>query len=266
MFTFNFTFHVPNPFSMSTLTSVANAATDAFNSVATDIREDPELLNYMVAGGPGGVAGGFGYDSNRLVKSPPPPTSHSSHTSPKSKGLRGPQNGRAFGLGLANPRVQHQKRYLPGHERNQGGFQGSTSGFVNVNPPPGSGTPRFPTQAYPQPSPFSSSNLNSDVHGLAQGVRNQLHPLPTSRKRGWVPALSEPSHASTNDDFTTGFFDTTPKYCNVDQMGGVVSQPGFGHYGRGASEVGLGMGDRRKWDDDDDDDESENAMEAGEST
>ena len=32
----------------------ANATTDAFNSVAANIRDDPELLNYMVAGmGPG---------------------------------------------------------------------------------------------------------------------------------------------------------------------------------------------------------------------
>ena len=263
MFTFNFTFHVPNPFSMSTLTSVANAATDAFNSVATDIREDPELLNYMVAGlGPEGVAGGFGYDSNRLVKNPPSASaSFSSPTSPKSKGLRSSQNGRGFGLGLTNPHVQHQTRYLPGHGQNRGGFQGSTSGFVSVNPPPGSGTPRFPTQPYSQPNSYS--NPNPDIHGLAQGVRNQLYPLPASRKRGWIPALSEPSYASTNEDFTTEFLDA-PKYCNVDQMGGVISQPGSGYDGRGTSGMGSGVGDRRKWDDGDDD-ESENAMEAGES-
>ena len=261
MFTFNFTFHVPNPFSMSTLTSVASAATDAFNSVATDIREDPELLNYMVAGlGPGGVAGGFGYDSNRLVKPPSPPTSVSSPVSPKSKGLK---SRHPVGLGLANPHAQNRKRYLQGHERNHADIQaqGSTSGFVNINPLPGSGTPRFPVQAYSQ----SSSYLDSDIRGFGQGVRNQLHPLPESRKRGWVPASSEPSYASTNEDFTTGFFDP-PKCYDVNEMGGVDFKPGFGYDGRGMmSGMGSsGVGDRRKWDDGDED-ESENAMEAGES-
>ena len=61
-------------------------------------------------------------------------------------------------------------------------------------------------------------------HELAQEVRNQLYPLPVLRKGGWVPALSEPSHGST-DDFTTGFFDTTSKYCNADQTGGAVPRP-----------------------------------------
>jgi len=259
MFTFNFTFHVPNPFSMSALTSVASAATDAFNSVATDIREDPELLNYMVAGlGPGGVANGFGYDSNRLVKSSPAPsTSVSSPTSPKSKASKASQNRHTVGLGLANPQVQNRKRYLQSHERNHAGFQGSTSGFVNFNPPPGSGTPRFPTQAYSQ----SSSYSNPGVHGLGQGIRNQLHhPLPASRKRGWVPVLPEPSYTFTNEDFTTGSSDTL-EYCNVDEMGGATSNPGFGHDGRGSNEMESGVGDRRKWGEDG----NENAMEAGES-
>ena len=251
MFTFNFTFHVPNPFSMSALTSVASAATDAFNSVATDIRDDPELLNYMVAGlGPGGVASGFGYDSNRLVKPPPSSsTSTSSRTSPKSKGLRDSQNRLPAGLGFANPRAhaQNRQRYLPGHERNHADFRGSTSGFVNINPPPGPGIPRFPIQAYSQ----SSSYSNPDIHGLGQEMRNQFSPLPTSRKRGWVPALSEPSYASTNEEFTTGFVDT-PKYCNANDMGGVAStsKPGFG--------------DARMWSDGDEV-ESEDAMEGGES-
>ena len=251
MFTFNFTFHVPNPFSMSTLTSVASAATDAFGSVATDIREDPELLNYMVAGlGPGGVAGGFGYDSHRLV------SSSTSHSPPTSKALKSPRNKRAFGQGLANPHTQHGRRCSQGHERGQGG---STSGFVDVaGPPPGSGTPLFPTRAYSQ----SSSELG--VRGLGQGVRNQLYPLPESRKRGWVPALSEPSYASTNEDFTTGFFDA-PKYCDVDQMGGVTSRPCFGPDGCGVSGMGSGVGDRGRWRDDGDEEESEDAMEAGES-
>ena len=254
MFTFNFTFHVPNPFSMSALTTVANVATDAFNSVATDIREDPELLNYMVAGlGPGGVAGGFGYDSNRLVKPPPHSTSsasRSSPASPKSRGLKGSQNRQVFGPGLANP---PRKRHSQGHERNQGDFRGSTSGFVNINPPPGSGTPIFPTQIYSQ----SSSYVNPSVgaHGFGQGTRNRVYPLSASRKRGWVPALSEPSYASTNEDFTTGFLDA-PKYRNVDQMEGVDSQSGCG--------MGSGAGDhRRKWDDEYEE-ESESAMEAGE--
>ena len=260
MFTFNFTFHVPNPFSMSTLTSVANAATDAFNSVATDIREDPELLNYMVAGlGPGGVAGGFGYDSNKLVNPPPSSsTTHSSPTGPKPKGLKSPQN--RHGL-TNNPHALHRKRYSQGRERNQGGFhlRGSTSGFVKVNSPPGSGTPMFPTQVYSQSS--------SDAYaGFGQGVRNQLYPLPASRKRGWVPALSEPSYASTNEDFTTGSFHT-PKYYDGNEMGGVASHPAVGHDERGMGGMGLGLGsgDRRKWDDGEDEGESsENAMEAGE--
>ena len=268
MFTFNFTFHVPNPFSMTTLTSVANAATDAFNSVATDIREDPELLNYMVAGlGPGGVAGGFGYDPNRLVKSPPSSsTPRSSHTSPKSKGPKSPQNRHAVGLGLANPHAQNRRRYLPNHERNRASdFQsrGSTSGFVLVNPPPpGSGTPEFPTQAsYSQ----YSSYLDSVMHRPGQGVpvnTRFLHPLPESRKRGWVPPSSEPSYASTNEDFTTGFFDT-PKYSDVNEMGGVSSSiPAFGLDGRGSSRVVSGVGDRRKRDEGND---GEDAMDdAGE--
>lgn len=262
MFTFNFTFHVPNPFSISTLTSVANAATDAFNSVATDIREDPELLNYMVAGmGPEGVAGGFGYDSNRLVKRPPPSpfTSSSSSTSPKSKGS---QNRHTVGLGLANPHAQDRNRHLPGRERNRADFQGSTSGFVNLNPPPGSGTPRFPaTQAYSQSGSYS--NLNA--HRLGQGMRNQLYcnPLPASRKRGWVPALSEPTSCpSTDEDFATGSFGT-PKHCDVNDMEGIASSSDFGHDTRRMSGMGSGVGDRRKWDEDGE--ESENAMEAGES-
>ena len=250
MFTFNFTFHVPNPFSMSTLTSVANAATDAFSSVATDIREDPELLNYMVAGfGPEGVAGGF--DSNRLVKSPPFASSSSSPTSPKSKGLKGARNRHAVGLGLANLHAQNRKRYSPGQERD---LQGSTSGFVNANPSHGSGTPMFPTQAYSQ---FSSCS-DFGVHGLGQEARSQLHqPFPASRKRGWVPAPSEST--TTNDDFTTGSFDA-PKHPNdVNDMGSVASMQGFDYDGCG---MGSGVGDRRKWDDGDED---ENAMEAGES-
>ena len=255
MFTFNFTFHVPNPFSMSALTSVANAATDAFNSVATDIREDPELLNYMVAGlGPGGVAGGFGYDSNKLLNPPPSSsTTHSSPTGQKPKGLKSPQNRRGF---ANNPHAQHRKRYSLGRERNQGDFhlRGSTSGFVKVNSPPGSGTPMFPTQVY--------SQSNSDVYGFGQGVRNQLYPLPASRKRGWVPALSEPSYASTNEDFTTGSFHT-PKYYDGNEMGGVASHPAFDRDGRGMGGTGS-VGDRGKWDDGDDEGESENAMEAGE--
>ena len=274
MFTFNFTFHVPNPFSMSTLTSVANVATDAFNSVATDIREDPDLLNYMVAGlGPGGVAGGFGYDYNRLIKSPPPSssTSHSSHTSPKSKGLKSPRNRHTVGLGLANPHAQHRKRYsMSGrNERHRGDFQhlGPTtqanSGFVFVNPsPPGSGTPKFPTQPshYSQYGSYLDSVMNLDGNGPGQGplLRNRLnHPLPESRKRGWVPSSSEPSYASTNEDFTTGFFDT-PKYSDVDvnEMGGFSSRTC-----RVAS--GSGVGDRRKRDDGNDD-ESGDAVDAGE--
>lgn len=264
MFTFNFTFHVPNPFSMSTLTSVANAATDAFNSVATDIRDDPDLLNYMVAGlGPGGVAGGFGYDYNRLIKSPPPSssTSHSSHTSPKSKGLKSPRNKHTVGLGLANPHAQTRKRYMPGrNERHRGDFQhpGSTtsanSGFVFVNPtPPGSGTPKFPTQPshYSQYGSYLDSVMNLDGNGPGQGLPASTrlnHPWPESRKRGWVPASSEPSYASTNEDFTTGFFDT-PKYSDVDvdEMGGVNSRTVFGGGGRVAS--ASGVGDRRKRDD-----------------
>ena len=250
MFTFNFTFHVPNPFSMSALTSVASAATDAFTSVATDIRDDPELLNYMVAGfGPGGVANGFGYDSNRLVKSPP---SSSSSTSPnKSKGFKGSQNRHTVG----------RNRYFPAHERNHAESRGSTSGFVNINSPPGSGTPRFPTQAYSQPTSYS----NLDVYGLGRGVRNQLdNSFPASRnlKRGWVPALSEPSFASTNEDFTTGLFNA-PKNRNVNDMGGVASQPAYDYDGYRSSGMGSGLGDRRKWDEGAGN-ESENAMEAGE--
>ena len=255
MFTFNFTFHVPNPFSMSALTSVANAATDAFTSVATDIREDPELLNYMVAGyGPGGVANGFGYDSNRLVKSPPSSfASSSSPKSPKSKGFKSSQNRHNVGLSLANPHAQNRNRYLPGHQRNHAEPQGSTSRFVNIHPPPGSGTPRFPTQPYSQ----SSSYSNSDVYGLDRGMRNQLDSsFPASRKRGWVPALSEPSCASANEDFTTGLFDA-PKHRNVNDMGS------FNHDGYESSRIGSGVGDRRKWDDGAED-ESGDPMEAGE--
>ncbi|KAF9643828.1 hypothetical protein BDM02DRAFT_1315196 [Thelephora ganbajun] len=92
-------------------------------------------------------------------------------------------------------------------------------------------------------------------------MRNRLNnPLPASRKRGWVPSSSEPSHASTNEDFTTGFFDT-PKYYNINEMGGVASKPGFIHDGRWSNGMGSGVGDRRKWDDGGED-ESENAMEA----
>lgn len=262
MFTFNFTFHVPNPFSMSTLTSVANAATDAFNSVATDIREDPELLNYMVAGlGPGGVAGGIGYDPNRLVKPPPPPqppsfTSPPSSASPKS---RGPRGRHTVGLGLANHHPQNRKRHLPAHERNnRPDSRGSTSGFVYVqgNSPPGSGTPKFPTQTYSQPT---------GNHGPVQGVpvRNLLNhdPLWESRNRGWMPALSEPSCPSTTADFTTGFFDT-PKYPDVNEMGGVASIPGFGFDGCELSGMGSNTGDRRKRDEGEGENES---MDAGES-
>lgn len=243
MFTFNFTFHVPNPFSMSTLTSVASAATDAFNSVATDIREDPELLNYMVAGiGPGGVAGGFGYDLNRLTNSPlSSSTSFSSPTSPRSKGLKSSHNRHTVGLGLANPHAHNRKRHPPGHERSRPDFQGSTSGFVYVNPPPGSGTPRSPTQVFSQPS--SGSYLNSEIRRPLQGTpmsNRPIHPLPESRKRGWVPALSEPSYASANEDFTTGFFDT-PRYSDANEMGGVVSKPAVGLEG-----LASGVGDRRK--------------------
>ena len=255
---------------MSTLSSVANAATDAFNSVATDIREDPELLNYMVAGlGPGGVAGGFGYDSNKLVERPPPSssTTDASHPGPKSKS---PQHRNTFGVGLGNSRVQHRKRHSQGGrvERNQGDFhvRGSTSRFVKVNPPPGSGTPVFPTQPYSQSNPNPGARTHGFLSGSGQGVRNlnQVYPLPASRKRGWVPALSEPSYASTNEDFTTGSFDT-PKYYEGDEMGGVAYLPDFGHDGRvGGMGLGVGSGDRRKWDDGDEE-ESENAMtEAGE--
>lgn len=242
MFTFNFTFHVPNPFSMSTLTSVANAATDAFNSVATDIREDPELLNYM-------VAGGFGYDSNRLVKFPPascPTTPLSPPTSPKSRRSKGRHT---VGFGLTNPRAQDRRRCSPAHERNHADFQGSTSGFVYVDSPPGSGTPKFPTQTIHQPSSF----LHSGTHGpgQAQGVSvsNRLNHdpfFPESRKRGWIPALSEPSHASTNEDFTTGFLDT-PRHPDVNEMGGVAFKRGLGLDGREPSGMGSGVGDRRKW-------------------
>ena len=252
MFTFNFTFHVPNPFSMSALTSVANAATDAFNSVATDIRDDPELLNYMVTGlGPGGVADGFGYDSNRVAKSPPPSfAASSSSASPRSKGLKGLQSRHTVGLGLTHPHAQNRKRHLPGHEQNPADSKGSTSGFVNFNSPPlGSGTPRFPTQAYSQYGSYS----NFDVNSLDR-------PLPASRKRGWAPALSETTYASLNEDFTTEFFDTQ-KHRNVNNMGGVASSPGFGHDGYESSGTGSDLGDRRKWDED----EGENAMEAGES-
>lgn len=250
MFTFNFTFHVPNPFSMSTLTSVASAATDAFNSVATDIREDPELLNYMVAGmGPGlGVAGGFGYDPNRLVKSRPRSsfTSFSPPTSPKSRGSEGSQGRHAVGLGLAHPHAQNRKRHLPGHDRNRASdVQGSTSGFVFVNPPPGSGTPKFPTQTYSQPSSY----LSSDTHGLGQGfpvsTRLLRDPLPEPRERGWIPALSEPSYASTNEDFTTGFFDT-PRYFDVNEMGSVASKLVLGLDGYESSGMESSVGDRRK--------------------
>ena len=239
MFTFNFTFHVPNPFSISTLTSVASAATDAFNSVAADIREDPELLNYMVAGmGSGGVSSGFGYDSNRLVKSPPSTSaSPSTHASPKSKG---PQSRHTVGLGLANAHGRNRKRGLPAESQ----LRGSTSGFAGFgSPPPGSGAPRFPTQAYPQPGSYSSFDVNGS---LGQGMRDQREDgLPASKKRGWVPPLSEPSCAFPNEDFTTGFFDT-PK---INEMGGVP----LSHDARAA-------GDRRKWGEDED----ENAMEAGE--
>jgi len=81
-------------------------------------------------------------------------------------------------------------------------------------------------------------------------------------KRGWVPALSEPSFASTNEDFTTGLFDA-PKHRNVNDMGGVASQRAYGHDGYGSSGMGSGVGDRRKWDEGAVN-ESENAMEAGE--
>ena len=239
MFTFNFTFHVPNPFSITTLTSMANAATDAFNSVATDIREDPELLNYMVAGiGPGGVSSGFGYDSNRLVKSPSTVASSSTHTSPKSKGLKSPRSRHSVGLGLANAHGRNRRRGLPADPQ----LRGSTSGFAGFgSPSPGSGTPRFPTQAYSQPNPYS----NPDVNGSAgQGVWNRLEdPFLASKKRGWAPPSSEPSYASTNEDFTTGLFDT----------------PTFNEMG-GPSHDGRATGDRRKWGEGED----ENAMEAGE--
>lgn len=92
-------------------------------------------------------------------------------------------------------------------------------------------------------------------------MSNRLNhiPLSESRKRGWVPALSEPSHASTNEDFTTGFFDT-PKYFDANEMGGVASMPGFGLDGR---EMGSSAGERRKRDDGN---EGElDSMEAGES-
>lgn len=240
---------------MSAFSSVANAATDAFTSVATDIREDPELLNYMVAGfGPGGVANGFsGYDSNRLVKSPPSSfQASSSSTSPRSRGFKGSQNRHTVGLGLMNPHARNRNRYSPGHDRNHAEPQGLSSGFININPPPGSGTPRFPTQAYSH----SNSYSNFDVYGLSQGVRNHLdNSFPTSRKRGWVPALSEPGCTSANEDFMTGFFDA-PMHRNANDVGDRASQPAFSHDGRG-------VGDRRKWDDEVED-ENENAMEAGE--
>ena len=249
---------------MTTLTSVANAATDAFHSVATDIREDPDLLNYMVAGlGPGGVAGGFGYDPNRLVKSPPSSSkSLSSSTSPRSKGLKGSQNKHTVGLGLANAHAQNRKRCSPGHERNPIDFHGSTSGFVSVNPPPGSGTPEFPTQAYSQPSSY----LNPEILGQGMPASNQpSHLLSASRKRGWVPTLSEPSYASTNEDFTTGFFDT-PKYRDINDIGGTASMHSFGHGGYESGGIGSGVGDRRKRGDGIGvGGESEDEMEAGKS-
>jgi hypothetical protein len=94
-------------------------------------------------------------------------------------------------------------------------------------------------------------------------VSNRLnHPLPESRKRGWVPSSSEPSYASTNEDFTTGFFDT-PKYSDVNEMGSVSSMPAFGLDGRGRSRTVSGVGDRRKRDDANEG-EGENAMDPGE--
>ena len=75
-----------------------------------------------------------------------------------------------------------------------------------------------------------------------------------------MPALSEPSYASTNEDFTTGFFDT-PKYSDINEMGGVAYEPGLD--GREPNGMRSSIGDRRKRDDIN---EGEgDAMEAGES-
>ena len=85
-----------------------------------------------------------------------------------------------------------------------------------------SGTPQMTRP--PTSSPQSSMDYVQIQHELAQEVQNQLYPLLVLRKGGWVPALSEPSHGSTNN-FMTRFFDTTSKYCNVDQTGGAVPRP-----------------------------------------
>lgn len=145
-------------FTVGTLTTVDNAAMDAFSLVATDIRKDLEFLNYTVAGlDPGGVAGGFGYNSNQFVKSPPPPpfTSFSPPTSPKSRGPKGSQGRHPVGLGLPNPHIQNWKQYLQAHGlRNPSmDFRRSTSGFIYINTPPGSGTLKFPIQKHSQSQP-----------------------------------------------------------------------------------------------------------------
>ena len=96
---------------MSAFTLVTNAATGAFT--ATDIRKALELLNHIVAVlGPGGDAGGFGYNSNRLIKSPP--TFHNLITIHESQveGLTKHTCRRALGQG--NPHAQNRKCYSPG--------------------------------------------------------------------------------------------------------------------------------------------------------